>query len=876
MNLPRTTPMMQQYLSIKEKYPDAILFYRMGDFYEMFYEDALTAAPLLQIALTSRNKQDAAPVPMCGVPCKAVRGYLARLIAQGFKVAICDQLEEPSATKGLVRREVVRVVTPGMLIEEELLDARIPNHLAALCLLGPVVGLASGDISTGALQVCEAQDLREIAEELERIAAREIVLPATLRDGGLPEALRPLTAACSLTYVEERFFAPEEARERLLRAMGTLNLEGFGCEGLKAGIGALGGLLGYVEQTQQGGGLAINRLNAYQLDAFLQIDENSCRNLELLVNLRTGQRSGSLLAVIDLTVSAMGGRLLRRWLRYPLRDPEAIAARHDAVEEAVKGPGARRSLRELLKTVQDLERIESRLALGQGSARDLLALKRSLQVLPALRQALQPFASRSLGWGVCDGRLDALAELLDRAVRDDAPLSIGEGGMIKPGFDPELDALLAISREGKGGLARLEIEERAATGIAALKVRFNRVFGYTIEIPRSQAEAVPPHYIRRQTLAGVERYVTEALQAYEARVLGAEAERAALEGRIFGQLRDAVLACRQLLSEGAERLAEIDCLLALAEAAERYDYTRPEMGSPSEIRIEEGRHPVVERHLEGQRFVPNTIRLDDAAQQVLIITGPNMAGKSTVLRQVALVVLMAQMGSFVPARRAVLGITDRIFTRVGALDNLSQGQSTFMVEMQETARILNGATPCSLVVLDEIGRGTSTFDGLSIAWAVAEYLHDLDQRGVKTLFATHYHELTELADIKARVKNCHMAVKEWNDQIIFLRNLAPGGTNRSYGIQVARLAGIPEGVLARARHILQRIETGRPALETLQRRPGRASPGARGARRQLTLFQAPLQALVEDLRLLDLSRMTPLEALNRLSALQAKAAEWDG
>ncbi len=873
MNLSRTTPMMQQYLSIKEKYSDAILFYRMGDFYEMFYDDAITAAPVLQIALTSRNKQDSVPVPMCGVPCRAVRGYLARLIARGFKVAICDQIEEPSAAKGLVRREVVRVVTPGMLIEEELLDARIPNYLMALCRHGPLLGLASFDISTGILRLCQSPEEQAVREEIERIAAREVVLPESSRGGALWASLQNTLADKTLSYMEDLFFSYEEARARLLTSMGTLSLEGFGCEGLKAGVGAVGALVGYVAQTQKGGKIHINRLVTYHLDGFLQIDEASCRNLELLGNLRTGQRAGSLLEVLDTTVTAMGGRLLRQWLRYPLMDIDAIAARHDAVAEARNTMAVTRKLQGHLKAVQDLERLESRLAMGQGNARDLLALKRSLQVLPEICRALDSFGSQRFQWPVVNQGLDALAMLLERAIRDDAPLAVSDGGMVKAGYSTELDELNAISREGKGGLAHLEIEERAATGISSLKVRFNRVFGYYIEVPRSQAKSIPAHYIRRQTLVNAERYVTEALQAYEARVLGAEAERAELEYRIFQQMREAVAACRQAIVAGAGAIAELDCLLSMAEVADRNDYCRPEIQLQGGIRIEDGRHPVVERHLGAERFVPNSIHLDDEAQQVLIITGPNMAGKSTILRQVALVVLMAQMGAFVPARKAVLGLTDRIFTRVGALDNLSQGQSTFMVEMQETARILNGATARSLVVLDEIGRGTSTFDGLSIAWAVAEYLHDFGQRGVKTLFATHYHELTELADLKARVKNFHIAVKEWSEQIIFLRSLVPGGTNRSYGIQVARLAGIPEEVIGRARDILQRIENGRAPTGSATRRVGRDTC-ANAAAVQMPLFRPPLQALAEDLRQMDLTRMTPLEALNRLSALQDRASEW--
>ena len=871
MSPPKSTPMIKQYLSIKEQYPDAILFYRMGDFYEMFFEDAQLASRVLEIALTSRNKNDESPVPMCGVPHRAAHGYIARLIDNGFKVAVCDQVEDPAKAKGLVKREVVRVITPGMVVENELLDASANNYVLAVCYQTESCGIAYLDISTGEFRLTESRDTAAVVEEIRRIAPSEVLLAESAKSDPLYQPLAQMLAEVAASYLDARAFEYKRGYERLTDQFKTLNLEGFGCESLKAGICAAGAVIYYVRETQKQKLAHISRVETYWLDKYLLLDELSRQNLELTKNIRTGSRRATLLGILDRTATAMGARLLGNWMRYPLIVPEDIGLRHDALDALKERLQVRRDIRDNLKSVSDLERIAGKVVMGHANARDLTALKRSLMMLPEIWQLLSEFKTMLLEPPVELDRLNALADLIDQSIREDAPPTINEGGIIKSGYHAELDELVQISRDGKGWLARLEIREREITGINTLKVRFNKVFGYYIEVPKSRAESVPSSYVRKQTLVNAERYITDELKSFEMKVFGAEDRRAALEYDLFNEIRKEIAADNPLLQEAAHFIARVDCLANLAEIADRDDYCRPRMTTDGIVEIEDGRHPVVEKMITAERFVPNSIRLDDESRQVLVITGPNMAGKSTVLRQVALLVLMAQMGSFIPAARATISITDRIFTRVGALDNLSQGQSTFMVEMQETANILNNATPKSLVIMDEIGRGTSTFDGLSIAWAVAEYLHDFNQTGVKTLFATHYHELTELARTKSRVKNYNIAVKEWNDEIIFLRKLAEGGTNRSYGIQVARLAGIPEAVVLRAKKILFDIEQGEYASGN-NAGPGGAVQRSGQGPVQLELFQkADNTRLLEKLNQADVSRMTPLEALNFLNELQEQA-----
>jgi DNA mismatch repair protein MutS len=867
MNPLNATPMIQQYLAAKHEYPDAILFYRMGDFYEMFFEDAELASRLLEITLTSRNKKAESPIPMCGVPHRAVQGYVARLLNLGHKVAICDQVENPAAAKGLVKREVVRIITPGMVLENELLDEKSNNYVLSIVAQARLAGLSFLDISTGGFKITESKKLADIIEEARRISPSEILLPKSSETTALYAQILSGLSHFPITFLEERAFDYTAARERLLTSFKTISLEGFGCENMKAGICAAGALLFYVRETQKQTVEHVHRIESYRLENYLIVDDVSHQNLEIEKNIRSNTTQGTLLGVIDKTVTAMGGRMLKQWTRYPLMDAREILARYQAVEEAKAQLSLVGAMRNALKNVYDIERLRAKISMGHASARDLLALKSSLQALPEIEKLLSSFQSPLFRLNDDVAPLYGLADLLEKAIREDAPPVIHEGGMIKTGFHEALDELIRISKDGKAWLADLECKEREETGITALKVRYNKVFGYYLEVPKTRLGDVPDHYIRKQTLANAERYITDALKSFEAKVLGAEERRAELEHELFNDIKSRVKGSNQLLQSLGIFLARLDCLSTFALVAEQHNYTKPEINAEGRIFIENGRHPVVEQMISGERFVPNSIQLDNDENQVLIITGPNMAGKSTVLRQVALLVIMAQMGAFVPAKHMDLSITDRIFTRVGALDNLSQGQSTFMVEMQETANILNHATQNSLVIMDEIGRGTSTFDGFSIAWAVAEFLHDLQGKGVKTLFATHYHELMELAEKKERVKNFNIAVKEWNEEIIFLRKLVQGGSNRSYGIQVARLAGIPDPVIAKAKKILAGIEKGENPLN-----PNifhdTTSPGKRGNQVQLPLFHRPENRIIHNIRQLDLSRMTPMDALIYLNELQ--------
>jgi DNA mismatch repair protein MutS len=862
--------MINQYLSIKEQYPDAILFYRMGDFYEMFFEDAQIASRALEITLTSRNKNAESPVPMCGVPHRAARSYIARLIDKGYKVAVCDQIEDPAKADGLVKRDVVRVITPGMLIENELLDERSNNYVLAIKCRDELTGLAFLDISTGAFRITESKDADVIIEEIQRISPSEILLPESSKADPDFLPIASILTETSLSYLDDREFEFNRSYERLTDQFKTISLEGFGCENWKAGICAAGAVVFYIRETQKQKLEHLTRLETHRLDTYLMVDELTWQNLELSSNIRTGSRRATLLAVIDHTCTAMGARLLAQWMRYPLIDIEDIGLRHDAVGQAKDTMHTRKDIRETLKSVYDIERIGNKIVMGHANARDLVALKRSLEMLPAMESLLSVLKGAFFRLPEKIDNLSKLADLIERSIREDAPPTINEGGIIKTGYNQALDELVQISRDAKGWLAQLEVREKESTGINSLKVRYNKVFGYYIEIPKSRSGSVPANYVRKQTLVNAERYIIDELKTFEMKILGAEDQRATLEYELFNEIRNEVVKNNPGIQKTARFLARLDCVTNLAEVAAQNDYRRPEMTTDGGIFIQDGRHPVVEKMITAERFVPNTVKMDDTDNQILIITGPNMAGKSTVLRQVALVVIMAQMGAFIPAARAKISITDRIFTRVGALDNLSQGQSTFMVEMQETANILNNATEKSLVIMDEIGRGTSTFDGLSIAWAVAEYLHDLNSRGVKTLFATHYHELTQLSQTKPRVKNLNIAVKEWNDEIIFLRKLVQGGTNRSYGIQVARLAGIPHPVIDRAKRILYKIEQGDYNSSGSHGLINGDRSTAKGPV-QLDLFGKIENKLITELVQADISRMTPLEALNFLNELQERA-----
>jgi len=883
MTQPTATPMMAQYLRIKDNHPDSILFYRMGDFYEMFFDDALEASEILEITLTSRDKKSENPVPMCGIPFKAADAYIAKLIARGKKVAVCEQVEDPATAKGLVKREVVRVITPGMILDNTLLDARSNNFILSYNKKNGMAGLACLDISTGPFRLCESQDARAILDEAFKLSPSELILSETCKHDPSYKKIIDAFSNIAITFIDDREFEYRRSRERIIEQFNTRSLEGFGCEDLKAGVGAAGALIHYVLETQLRKIEHIETIETYRLGCHLILDDNSLRNLELTQNIRNGTRAGTLIGVLDKTATSMGGRLLKSWLTYPLIDVQAITLRLDAVEEAKDNLPARQAIRTLLKSVYDLERLSSKISMGQSNARDLTALKQSLAVVPDVFGQLESFNSALYHSPVQLEPLVDLADLIERSIREDAPPLLTDGGIIKTGYDEDLDELIRLSRDGRSFIAELEVREKKTTGLSSLKVRYNKVFGYYIEISKGQAKDAPAHYIRKQTLVNAERYITEDLKNFETRVLEAQEKRSAREYEIYSTVKDKVIDNIPAIQAVAKHLAQVDVLLNFADIADHNAYTRPTITEDGVIHIEDGRHPVVEQMIKGERYVPNTVHLDNDENQVLLITGPNMAGKSTVLRQVALVTLMAQTGCFVPAASASISVTDRIFTRVGALDNLSQGQSTFMVEMEETANILNNATPQSLIIMDEIGRGTSTFDGLSIAWAVAEYLHDLQNKGVKTLFATHYHELTELARSKQRVKNFNIAVKEWNETIIFLRKLVEGATNRSYGIQVARLAGVPSSIISRAKKVLTTIEDDSEGLnrslgqnlENLTREKTGSTAKDSDKRKkpvQLSLFKKPQHPVIQRLQNIDISVMTPLEALNLLHELTEQAA----
>ncbi|OGR21376.1 MAG: DNA mismatch repair protein MutS [Desulfobacula sp. RIFOXYA12_FULL_46_16] len=883
MNPKKNTPMMDQYLSIKASHKDTILFYRMGDFYEMFNEDAVKAASILEITLTSRNKNDEAPVPMCGVPCRAADTYIARLIENGCKVAVCEQMEDASVAKGLVKREVVRVITPGMILNEELLDKTANNFLLALSKTREAAGIAYLDISTGTFKTTEVESRQskippQLLDEILKVDPREILLPGNFETDPAFKPLLRLFQGRQITFLDKTCFDVEEAKEALLNRFKTRGLEGFGIERMNASISAAGAILSYVKETQLQETNHIFQISPYDLKNFLVIDDKSCKNLELLVNIQTLDKKGSLIHVLDRTVTAMGSRLMRNWVRYPLTDIQEIRRRLDCIEEITKAAHIHQLIITHLKSVYDLERLGSKISMGQGNARDMIALKRSLKRLPLLFKELSLFKNDLINGEKLEDHdialkeLESLADLIEKAIREDAPHVLNEGGLIKDGFNPELDELLLISRDGKSWIAKAEATEREKTKLSSLRIRYNKVFGYFIEVSKAQAESVPDHYIRKQTLVNAERFITDDMKTVESTILNAQEKRNALEYDIFCTLRDQVVKKSFLILKTAEFIAIVDALQGLALAASENGYTKPLINENDAVIIEDGRHPVVEKLIKGERFVPNSIRLDNTENQILLITGPNMAGKSTVLRQVALTVLMAQMGSFVPARNASLPLVDRIFTRVGALDNLSSGQSTFMVEMEETANIVNNATPKSLVILDEIGRGTSTYDGMSIAWAVAEYLHDLDGKGVKTLFATHYHELIKLEELKPRIKNYNIAVKEFNDNIVFLRELVRGGTNKSYGIQVARLAGVPDRVIAIAKRMLAKTEQKNNTVQSVNLpEPEKKKRKKKADTHQLELFESQDPSLKKILEKIDISSMTPLEAMVFLNDLKQKA-----
>lgn len=866
------TPLFKQYWDIKRQYPDVILMFRLGDFYEMFGEDAETAARVLQITLTSRDYVRGERIPMCGVPHHSHERYVARLIAAGYRVAICDQVEDPRFAKGIVRRKVTRVVTPGTVLEDSMLDAKVNNYLAAVAASNEyreqaTFGLALCDVSTGEFAVTEIsgpEAARRLSDELDRLAPRELLLPEKLVEaweGWLSEG-RPWT----LTPQATDAFPRRTARQALLEHFGVHSLRGFGCEELPLAIEAARAVLDYLGHRHIEAAKHIRSLTTYSASEFMCLDPTARRNLELTQTMWEGTRARTLLSILDATCTAMGARMMRKWLEQPLLDPVRINERLDAVQELGKSALLRGDLRERLQGVSDLERLASRSATGAATPRDLAALRASLRRVPEVKEGVAHCAAVYLA--ELSERLEPLddvADLLDQALVDEPPINVRDGGLIREGFCAQLDDLRRASAEGKDWIANLETTERERTGIKSLKVGFNNVFGYFIEVTKPNVHLAPADYHRKQTTANSERYITPELKEREALVLGADEKIQDMESRLFTELRERIGREAARILGVAAGIAELDALSAYAETSVRNGYVRPQVDTGEVLYVRNGRHPVVER-LGSEPFVPNDALLDAGENRMLIITGPNMAGKSTFLRQVALIVLMAQAGCFVPADQAQIGVVDRIFTRVGAHDDLASGQSTFMVEMAETASILNNVSERSLVILDEIGRGTSTYDGLSIAWAVAEYLQQI---GCKTLFATHYHHLNDLADRLPGVKNYRAAVKEDGHHVVWLRKIIPGGTDRSYGIQVARLAGLPETVIMRAREVLADLEGGSQGVNG-GLPPRTAQVSEKRQKVQMALFDAQDHPALEELKKLDLTTTTPIEALTILYQLQKR------
>ena len=859
------TPMMQQYHGIKKDYPDSILFFRMGDFYEMFNEDAKIASKILQITLTSRNKNQSNPVLMCGIPHHSSNLYITKLLKAGKKVALCEQTEDPKFAKGLVKREVVRIITPGTALDDNMLDPKSEQLIVSLFISKEEIGLAALDVSTGNFKVTQFNEENtggSLADELQKLDPKEILIPETLM--AQPKPWLP-SENVFLHSWEDWTYSHNEALRNLLNHFKTQSLEGFGCETMNQAISAAGALIHYLHETQKSALEHINSITPFSVHDYMALDKTTLTSLELLQS-SEGTRKNSLLSLLDESCTPMGARRIRDWIIKPLVDKEKIKRRLDIVSKFKSLPFNRQETRDFLEKIFDLERLLGKITLSVCNSRDLVSLKNSIGTFPNLYKALEKCASTQLlnylkHWD----NLESLYNLIEKNIVDDPPLGLKEGNLFKSGCNEELDRLKDISRKGKSWIASLESEEKEKTGISVLKIGFNKIYGYYIEITKKHSDRVPKDYIRKQSLVNAERFISPKLKEYEEEVTQAEEKIVELEQKLFEEIRCEISLAGTRIQKMAMIISEIDALASFAEVAHRNNYCHPEILEDSSLKISNGRHALIEQIDPGNRFIPNDTCLDNHDQQIMIITGPNMAGKSTYLRQVALICLMAQLGSFVPAQRVEMGITDRIFSRVGAQDHLLKGQSTFMVEMNETANILNNATPKSLIILDEIGRGTSTFDGISIAWSIVEYLHRIENEGgPKTLFATHYHELTDLSRVLSGVKNYNIQVKEWNDEIIFLRKILPGGADKSYGIQVARLAGLPKQVLDRAHEILFNLEqtefdeVGMPKISRTEKKDSLPSPG------QLGLFPESENPLIEIISQIDPNEMSPKQALDTL------------
>lgn len=867
------TPMMKQYQKIKENHKDAILFFRLGDFYEMFLEDAKIASRELEITLTSRDGGNNTKIPMCGIPYHAADGYLAKLINKGYRVAICEQVEDPKAAKGIVKREVVRIITPGTVLESNILHESKQNYLISIYSQESKYALTYTDISTGEFMTTEITDNnseQKLLDEIGRISPVECLLPSSLyHDKLFISKLNRVSGACITNVPEETFFY-DHAVACIKKHFNVLSIESLGLSSLPLATCSIGAILQFLAETQKKDLFFLKQLRIYSTSAFMLIDHNTRRNLELTSTIRGGKKQGSLLWVCDRTVSALGTRLIKQWIEKPLLDPDTISDRLNAVDELINNIFIREDLRNELKKIYDLERLISRISFGSANPRDLIALKNSLAILPEIDRLLKTLESNLFKKIIKDFNcLEDICHFLNQALVNDPPISSKDGGIIKDGYDKEVDELRSITKHGKSWIADLEAKEKNNTGIRSLKVGYNKVFGYYIEVTNANLASVPIHYIRKQTLANAERFITHELKEWENKILGASEKLASKEYQLFLEIRQQISEVSTIIQKTAAVIAQIDVLLSFAQVSVENGYCKPEINNTDVIHIVDGRHPVVEKITGTIGYVPNDTYLDSKEHQICLLTGPNMAGKSTYMRQVALCVLMAQIGCFVPASSAKIGLVDRIFTRVGAADDLSGGQSTFMVEMVETSNILRNATGSSLIILDEIGRGTSTYDGLSIAWAVIEFLLQ-PSLGAKTLFATHYHELTQLADKYPQIKNYSVAIKEKEGTIIFLRKIIPGGTDKSYGIQVAKLAGLPDEILCRANEILLTMEASNINFQKVEMASNHNIIKENPDPMSYYTHENPL---LDELESLDLNNITPLDALMMLNQWQKKLKE---
>jgi DNA mismatch repair protein MutS len=861
------TPLMSQYLRIKEANPDTILLFRVGDFFETFENDAKIASKVLGITLTKRANGAAEDVPLAGFPHHAIDTYLPKLVRAGYRVAVCEQMENPKFAKGIVKREVVEVVTPGATLSDKLLDHKKNNYLLSVFIRDEVAGISFADVSTGEFFTFEIPE-SDLQQQIESIAPAEILIQKKEKDYLTP-VISKINPSIRITKMDDWIFNYDYANELLLNHFGTVTLKGFGIEQLQSGIVAGGAALNYLQETQKVNLTHLNRISLYNPSEYMILDSSTRRNLEISYSMHGDGREGSLISILDKTTTAMGGRLLKKWISAPLRDLKKIQSRLDSVEELLKNKSQRKKIENELKEVGDLERIISRICTGRANPREVVALKSSLKKIPVIKELLSSFKADALSKTSRElNPLENLVERIQNAIIDSPPATLVDGGVIRNGFSPELDELRNIAFHGKDWIAKLQKTERERSGIPSLKVSFNNVFGYYIDISNAHKDKVPENYIRKQTLVNSERYITPELKEYEDKILNAEEKIYELEAELFDEVRKFISAEAVTIQSNARMIALIDCLISFAECAEAYKYSKPIVHDGAELEIIDGRHPVVEQILPpGEKFKPNDCVIDNKNDQIILLTGPNMAGKSVYLRQIGLIVLMAQIGSFVSAKSAKIGLVDRIFTRVGASDNITSGESTFLVEMQEAANILNNASSKSLILLDEIGRGTSTFDGISIAWAITEYLHDNKDVAAKTLFATHYHELNEMADLFPKIKNYKVEVREYDDKVIFLHKVNLGRADHSYGIQVAQMAGLPAFVTNRAKEILRNLESKELTPYELKKEKLRK---LQIPENQMSIFEFQDDKLRGEITDLEIEKLTPLEALNKLNELKKK------